>query len=237
MEVQAKRENRKQDENFDIPIKYNWEYVEKKGIDRNAVIELIGEAKERQIEIKVPSPLVYSRWQKQCTEKHPSLMLLIEIARKAETNISFLLGLTDKDTADDKYEISFNLKQHLENAGLTRPQFVEKMECTYGTIQRYTNNLDSCRLFTLLKMCKCLNCSLDYLLGLTAYKNWEDPNKQNAIFEGIAPGTPLHIISGTFNSNCIVSQSGDDLLFPDGTVVKKTNPLFAQAVVRRFIEE
>ncbi|MEY8369597.1 helix-turn-helix transcriptional regulator [Anaerovoracaceae bacterium 42-11] len=154
----------------------------------------------------------------------------ITFIKNRKTNLSYLLTQTDIDLPCDTYSPHNRLTELRENAGYTRIEFCGICNMTYKTLLRYETNEILGPLSTLLLFSSILQVSVDYLLGLTEYRRWEDASS-NPIIRNLSPGKAGYMELPHLTTYFLVSDDGDWVLFPDGTKEKITSPNFRDAKI------
>lgn len=67
--------------------------------------------------------------------------------------------------------LSERIKKERENLGMTREDLAQKIGVSYSAIAMYEQGNREPNRELSIKLCEIFNCSLDYLMGLTSYKN------------------------------------------------------------------
>ena len=142
-----------------------------------------------------------------------SLDNLTYVAKYFNVNCSYLLGLTYIKTPNVRYEMNIDLTEQMKEANISLADFKELCNINSSTI-KHINNMDlSVKIKKYLQIADVLNVSIDYLLGLTPYKNWDtDYIKAINPVKWITKGTAVNVY------NDILDEPIDTLL-----CIEKTN--------------
>ena len=142
---------------------------------------------------KPVSPSSLYRWS--CGE-WPPLRVLLSLAEEHNTNISYLLGITDINHPLDSYTPTLNLKKTLEGEGVSEQFLANKMGTARRIISEYVSRPKYTRVATLVKIALALNISVDYILGLTSIKQWDILIADQNPFFLCTAGEPAYICPG-----------------------------------------
>ena len=166
----------------------------------------------------------------------PPLKLLLDMTWETETNIEYALGLTDAKAKNDTNVINFRLSELLEEQNCSYRALSIKLGTSYATIKRYAERDIMMRVETLLALADGLHVSLDYLLGLTSHRTWDEYKKMIDPFSGIAPGDALYLSfpDKELNGNVLVHPQGGKVVFPTGKMRSIRDDLFNGVKVERL---
>lgn len=165
----------------------------------------------------------------------PPLDILLIMAKEENTNISYLLGITDVDHPLETYEPNLDLKGKMREANIKAPAIAEYVGTSARIIREYVDKPRYTRINTLVGMALAMNVSLDYLLGLTPVKRWE--------LLLLKPGIPAYIYkdrecSGKVKSKtesvetfCLLHLDGERVILPSGDVINMNDSIFENAII------
>ena len=108
------------------------------------------------------------------TKYNPNLNTCITAAKVFNTNIEYFLKLSDIDLPNDTYIPSINFNDKVKESDLSLSEFIKQLKLRRKTYEQYSTTPPIKSISLYIKMANILNCSVDYLLGLTYYKTWED---------------------------------------------------------------
>lgn len=174
----------------------------------------------------------------------PPIEILLQIAEEKQTNISYLLGITDINYTLDRYEVNLNLSEKMEEANITSSVLAKEIGTSSRIVKEYIDNPRYTRIKTLVGMAFAMGMSVDYLLGLTDLKDWyyiflkEDP------FYLCEAGKPVFIIkedkkkkkkkkskSAKAEGFGLMHLDGENVVLPTGDIVNKGDSIFTDAVI------
>lgn len=181
------------------------------------------------------APVSVRRWIS--GESYPRLSILIDIAKENETNLSFILGRTDISTPITRYEPESKLYEALHITGISKKELGERANITSQVLSRYFSRPRYSRIAMYLRFADILNVSVDYLLGLSDFVNWEDILLLRNPFYYCKPGDCICIHSKSSRENsevsgfCLIHTDGESVIFPTGTIVKMNDSIFEGVTV------
>lgn len=198
------------------------------------------------------SKLATFRWKKET--HYPPLDILIGMAKIAETNISYILGLTDEDcVCDYDHEpIQRRLQDLLSVRKMTKKELISALNNNYKTVYHYEEELPKQRILSLVKLCRAMRLSADYILGYTNWETWETCSQINRSFRGIKAGSGAYVVADKDvhsaedilkairrgdGQYCLLSTDGEYVLFPNGNKLSVDDELFIGAYVARVLPE
>lgn len=169
------------------------------------------------------------RWTK---GEWPPVNVLLQMAKEEESNVAYVLGITNVNVADERYDTPvLRLKSAIEEAGITHSQLAKMIGTSTRIVKEYIDNPRFSRVTTLANMAEALGVSIDYLLGLTSVKSWEYLMVSRDPFYLCCPGEPARVVSKKGKScYCLIHEDGDSVIFPTGEIVKKNSDLFEGGV-------
>lgn len=163
----------------------------------------------------------------------PPLETLLLLASTTNTNISYLLMLTDIAAPITFHEIRFRLKETRLMCGLKQSELAEnagvttKSICSYELSEELIYGRKSLRM--LISVADALSVSLDYLLGLTDRKDWG--NIEDSPFYKIKPGMKVHIKNENYDQDCTLSSNGTEIILEDGDCISILDPRLYSVVI------
>ena len=117
------------------------------------------------------SPSTVFRWRKGVP---PCPEILAELAQFFNTNIAYILGVTDVDIANKNYKINVKGKEIIKKKKIS----VSEIASTIGSNPRIVKDIlegkSLSRTHAILAISEILNVSIDYFLGLTDVVQWEE---------------------------------------------------------------
>jgi transcriptional regulator with XRE-family HTH domain len=121
-----------------------------------------------------------SMWE--INQRTPDPETLQQLADYFEASVDYLLGRTDDPQPSaltrSVMEIGNRLKERREDKGLTQQQLGELVNVSDATINRYERNLREPGIETIKLLAKVLDCTSDYLLGLSSQPRPKPPAKE-----------------------------------------------------------
>lgn len=189
---------------------------------RTSHLEKHGIGKEELAKIDGITPLTVRRWYYGL--KVPSLDILIELACRSNTNVSYLLHITEADNPLDRCIPHLRVSQIKKEKALTYKSLTDMTGLNTNTIQNCMKNevLDPKeklpKLSTLKLLADTFKVSLDYLLGLSDYRQWGEKDKASP-FSAFPKGHAIHIKIDEYESDCLIDSSGENLVFPNGEII------------------
>lgn len=166
----------------------------------------------------------------------PPLQLLVDMVFETESNIEYALGLTDIAKGNDTDIIKLRLEPLLKESGFSKHSFAKSIETSSLTIDKYLSKDIKMRVETLLSMAEGLNVSIDYLLGLTKYKTWDEYHKLIEPFSGLNPGDAAYISfpDSLEGGNVLLHANGTHIVFPSGKSRSIHDDLFKGVKVKKL---
>ena len=165
----------------------------------------------------------------------PPLETLLMLADITNTNISYLLMLTDIDTPISNREISFRLKEVRQQKGLTQEELAQMAGINAKSIGNY--EMDESLIYgrkalrLLVTIADTLSVSFDYLLGLTKRKSWDDDDIEDSPLFKVKPGSAIHIRNNNFDEDCMIADNGIEIILSDGETVSFLDPRLYDVVI------
>ena len=163
----------------------------------------------------------------------PSIKDLLILAKETGTNIDYALSRTDCNEPDDTYEVRPNIDQLFSNVSLTLEEFevITGLDrATISRIKRGKTSIEKMHVSTLLALSDTFGVSCDYILGLSSKNNWDkigpDP------FPPVPAGIPGYFYKDPDTQGYFLTyMDGENILFPDGSIHPKTDPIFQDAAI------
>ena len=167
----------------------------------------------------------------------PPLKLLVDMAWETRTNIEYALGLTEVKEANDRNEINFRFPELLEESGHTYFSLAKKIDVAPATVKRYAEGNVQMRVETLLAIAEGLKVSLDYLLGLSDYRTWEEYRRVLEPFIGVRPGEAMFLSfpQSEMDGFVLMHPQGGRVVFPTGKMRNINDEIFKGVKVRRLV--
>ena len=155
-----------------------------------------------------------------------------------DTNIEYALGLTQISAPNSGRKITFRLGSLLKEKGISYFGFANLIETSPATVKRYVEGAPHMRIETLLAMAKGLGVSVDYLLGLTDYKTWNDYRKKLEPFSGVAPGDAIYLEfpDEGLNGCALMHPHGGKVVFPTGKMRSIRDEIFQGVIVQNMVK-
>ena len=199
-------------------------------------------------DVKYPGSLK-TRWKK--GKYVPPLEIVIGVARAMDTNISYVLGLTDVICPLEPEETArkMTFEQVLDAAGMTKTEFVKAINKNYKNYKKYNlynEKFPDLKTGLLVDLADIVGLSIDYMLGYTKYERWELYEQMESPFKNIEAGNAAYVvadknvrsfadiedaISRGDGSYCLLSADGKLVMFPNGKKVDPGDEVFKGAVV------
>jgi transcriptional regulator with XRE-family HTH domain len=156
----------------------------------------------------------------------PSTERIVGIASILKLTVSYLLGVSDVRTKDERYEINLRLKELREQKNLSRPALSTETEIPAVNFAGWESGKTMIRLDAAIILSDYFDVSLDYFLGLTDVENWTEEINQFADVENWADesnkyaGLPVQVIQNDKGTKVIrwglVSDAEDGIIISDG---------------------
>lgn len=195
--------------------------------------------------VKYPASII-GRWKKGTTL--PPVDVLAGMAKALDTNMSYILGLTDvKQPLDyDRPMQEMTLDRVLEIANMSEKEFVKALNKNYKKLYLYRERLPYERVRSMIKLSEVVGLSLDYILGYTQYENWDLCAKQENPFRRINAGDAAYVIADKDihgisdiedairrkdGAYCLVSSDGKYVYFPNGNKARTDDDIFKGVLV------
>lgn len=175
-----------------------------------------------------------SRWSTQ--RLYPPVPVLEFMASYKNTNIAYLLGETDIDLPWELTEkVDRSLEEILNEKDMKVSTFARKINGDLKITKGYLDELPT-RVNSLLAIAEGLNVSIDYLLGHTNWKSWEDYHAMQNPLDNVKPGHPIYIVKAYkispeqplskaielgLGSYALLDKDGKMVLFPNGKTLSK----------------
>ena len=187
--------------NNTTPINLN-KLMEEKKISEETVMNICG----------VGENTVY-RWKH--LQAMPSFENYIKLAEVFEVSLDYLLGNTSIKENDIKtYKVSNRIKALREINNYSIYKFHKVTGILERTIKKYeTNEMTKPRLATYLEFSNAFGVSLDYLLGFTESKTWDDFIIEKYPFDLISPGGALRVRSKDNVEYALLDFAGQNIIF------------------------
>lgn len=134
------------------------------------------------------SPSTVFRWRKGVP---PCPEILAEFAQFFNTNIAYILGITDVDIANTSYKINVQGKSIMKKKKIS----ISEIASTIGSNPRIVKDIlegkSLSRTHAVLAISEILNVSIDYFLGLTDVVQWEEYHLYEDPFYLCQEGEPV----------------------------------------------
>ena len=205
-------------ENTEVKCRLRMPFLKEMGLDKEELKKLTG-----------ANDLAVTKWA--AAAVLPPLETLLLLANTTNTNISYLLMLTEVSSPITRQEIKFRLKETRIMRGYMQKELAEKAGvtpksiCSYETSEELIYGRKSLRM--LISVADALSVSLDYLLGLTERKGWE--NIEDSPFFKIKPGMSVQIKSDYYSGECKISE--DEVILENGENLPFLDPRLYSAVI------
>ena len=204
------------------------------------------EGKENYPEIAI------SRWKKET--HYPPVEVLIGIANILDTNLSYLLGLTDVNCKCDysKEPVYHTLADLMSVRGISKRELAIALDKSYKVLHNFEEELPRKRVYSLIRLSQAIDLSVDYILGYTSWETWEMQEQLGRPFANIRPGTGAYVVADkdvrTINDveeairrgdgqYCLLSPDGEYVLFPNGKAFSVNDEMFRGIYVARVVPE
>lgn len=195
--------------------------------------------------------IAVGRWKKGTAL--PPVELLAGMAREMNSNISFILGMTDVNCPNEFEEPHFKtLDQVLAAAEMTEIELVRAFNNNYKKLYLYRERLPYNRVKSLMSLAEATHLSLDFILGYTQYENWEMYDRMSKPFEKIRAGSGAYVVADRTihgvsdveaaiakgdGSYCLLSYDGEYVIFPNGNKVSINDKAFDGVLVVSVVPE
>lgn len=138
------------------------DYLLERGIDKTELAD--------RYEIQRDSVNVWFRG------KHlPPFQVLLDLARDLRTNLSYLLMQTEYDFPLASYTPELRLKELRKENKLCIVELAMKSSTAQATIRKYdSGQMEKPSLKVITSLSDVLGVSMDYLMGLTDYRTWQE---------------------------------------------------------------
>lgn len=196
--------------------------------------------------------IAIARWKK--GTHFPPVEVLIGIAGIMQTNLSYILGLTDEDNACDySHEpVERTLEDLMNVSGMNEKELVSALSKNYKMVRLFKEELPRKRVYSLIKLANAMQLSVDYILGYTDWKTWEIRPRLEQPFKDISPGTGAYFIvrenvscaedisdaikcgDGQY---CLVTLDGKQVIFPNGETFAVDDPRLVGYCAVRVVPE
>lgn len=137
----------------------------------------------------------------------PPFNVLLDIAKELGTSVSFLLTLTEHNFPLDSYEPDIRLNEIRKEKKMHMVELAEKSGASITTVRKYDDGeIDKPNLKILLTFSSILGVTIDYMMGLTRFKTWEDAAIHANPFLLLEKGKAVCIIDSEYNKSfCLVT--------------------------------
>lgn len=153
----------------------------------------------------------------------PPISVLLDMAKELNTNVSFLLSLTEYSFPLDSYEPDMRLNEIRKEKKMHLVELAEQSGASITTVRKYGDGeIDKPNLKVILTFSTLLGVSMEYMMGLTRFKTWEDAAISYNPFILLEKGKAI----------CIIDSSGDKnfyLVTDDMTLINSAGEIFTQA--------
>lgn len=153
----------------------------------------------------------------------PPISVLLDMAKELNTNVSFLLSLTEYSFPLDSYEPDMRLNEIRKERKMHLVELAEQSGASITTVRKYGDGeIDKPNLKVILTFSTLLGVSMEYMMGLTRFKTWEDAAISYNPFILLEKG----------NAICIIDSNGDKkfyLVTEDMTLINSDGEIFTQA--------
>ena len=215
--------------NSKVKYRLRTEHLEKNGIGKSKLAEMTG-----------ASELTVNRWY--LGYKIPSLENLINLAWCSNTNVSYLLNACEVNRPLHRKEPHLRLSQLRKELNYSITALCEATGLNHNTIKDCERNESFApdkkmpTQTTLFKVAESLGVSLDFLLGLSDYRTW-DEQERHSPFLKYPPGLAIHIKAGDYETDCLIDVTGENVIFPTGEAIGIDSEKLAFATVYDIREE
>ena len=153
----------------------------------------------------------------------PPISVLLDMAKELNTNVSFLLSLTEYSFPLDSYEPDMRLNEIRKERKMHLVELAEQSGASITTVRKYGDGeIDKPNLKVILTFSTLLGVSMEYMMGLTRFKTWEDAAISYNPFILLEKGKAI----------CIIDSNGDKkfyLVTEDMTLINSDGEIFTQA--------
>ena len=210
-------------------LRLRTELLEKAGIDKIQLAQMTG-----------ASELTVNRWY--LGYKIPSLENVINLAWCSNTNVSYLLHLCDANRPLNRNTPHLRLSELRKEQKYTITSLCEATGLNPNTVKDCERNetFDQDKKMptqaTLIKLSETLGVSLDFLLGLSDFRTW-DEQERHSPFLKYPPGLAIHIKTEEYETDCLMDVTGENVIFPTGEAISIDSERLAFAAVYDIREE
>lgn len=185
-----------------------------------------------------PSYAVTYKWVKGLSI--PPISILAALAKYCNTNISYLIGLTEVDKPNDSYDLNCRLKDIRCSKRISREALADLTGITYQTINTQElhpdNDGNKIRISNLLKLLSVFDISMDFFYGLTSKERWEIEDEMVKTIRTFSPKTPVHIVGNNIDKVGIISDDMEHIYMSDGSTMSTKDTLLNNFVITGFTE-
>ena len=135
------------------------------------------------------------RWKK--GTHYPPVDVLVGIAKTLNTNVSWVLGLTDVKASleYDQPCHEYTLTELLDLREMSDKDIIKGFNNNYKIVNSFSEKLPLKRVSSLIKLSQVLDMSVDFILGYTMWETWEFYDHLSEPFKGIVPGSGIFILA------------------------------------------
>lgn len=152
---------------------------------------------------------------------YPPVDMLIKLSEITRQPTAYLLGQTNVlKEAENANLPPVDIKEIMRRKRVNLTGLAARAGTSPATMRDLISKFPNIRTNSLIAIAEALCVSTDYLLGLTPFPRWEDPEP----FSNIAPGEPAYIeISFTEEAKdqegtyCLLGKDGNTVFMSDGT--------------------
>lgn len=193
-----------------------------------------------------------SRWKK--GTHYPPVEILHGVADILDTNISYVLDLTDVDFPMEIKvpEREKTLEEILETSEVSERDFYVAINYNNKALESFKKKLPFNRITSLMTISNITGLSIDYILGYTNWKNWELCGKTIHPFKEFDAGEAAFVVADKNVRSkkevkealdkkdgmyCLVSADRKMIIFPNGNTVGVNDEIFEGAFVAKVKPE